>query len=110
MYVQVATYKIDEMSDEEFVDANRDFASMMSAVPGLLAKIWLKAPDGTRYGGVYLWRDREAYEQFVGGDLWASVVTDESLSELDSRSFAVMDELTTATQPGITVVEPKSRP
>lgn len=101
MHVQVATYRIDEMSDEAFVEANREFASMMSEVPGLLAKIWLKSPDGTVYGGVYLWRDRQAYEDFVGSELWASVLSDESLSGLESRDFAVMEELSASTQPGI---------
>lgn len=105
MHVQVATYKIDEMSDEEFIEANREFASMMAAVPGLLAKVWLKAPDGNVYGGVYLWRDRAAYEDFVGSELWNSVRNDDSLAELDSRDFAVMDELTRLTQPGLAVVD-----
>jgi hypothetical protein len=36
----------------------------MAQVPGLVAKIWLKAPDGSAYGGVYPWRDRDAYEAF----------------------------------------------
>lgn len=108
MYVQVATYKIGEISDDEFVEANEEFASMMSAVPGLLAKVWLKAPDGNVYGGVYLWRDREAYEDFIGSELWASVLGDDSLSDLESRDFAVMHELTKATQPGLTLIDTES--
>ena len=104
MHVQVATYKLAEMSDEDFIEVNEEFASMMTAVPGLLAKIWLKAPTGNVYGGVYLWRDREAYEAFIAGELWASVLSDDSLSELDSRDFAAMEELTKLTQPGLKVV------
>lgn len=104
MHIQVATYKLAEMSDEDFIEANQEFASMMCAVPGLLAKIWLKGPRGNVYGGVYLWRDRQAYEDFIAGDLWASVLSDDSLSELDSREFAAMDELTKLTQPGLSVV------
>lgn len=103
MYVQVATYKLDDISDDEFIEANREFASMMSPVPGLLAKVWLKAPDGNVYGGVYLWRDREAYEDFIGSELWESVMSDESLSELESRDFAAMEQLTRLTQPGLNV-------
>lgn len=62
------------MSDEDFVEANQEFASMMAAVPGLLAKIWLKAPTGSVYGGVYLWQDRQAYEDFIASELWRSVL------------------------------------
>ena len=104
MYVQIATYTIDEVSDTEFIEANQEFAQMMSAVPGLLAKVWLKAPSGNTYGGVYLWEDREAYEAFVAGDLWVSVMNDDSLSALESRQFSVMEDLTRATQPGLEIV------
>lgn len=105
MQVQVATYRIPAMSDEDFVDANREFAEAMAEVPGLLAKIWLKATDGSVYGGVYLWESREAYEDFAAGDLWASVAADDSLSELDSRDFEVMEELSRQTQPGLRLFE-----
>lgn len=108
MHVQVATYEIDAIGDDEFIAANREFAAMMSAVPGLIAKVWLKAPDGNVYGGVYLWRDREAYEDFINSELWASVLSDDSLSELESRDFAVMDELTKATQPGLNLIDTES--
>lgn len=104
MHVQVATYRIPEMSDVEFIEANQEFASMMAEVPGLLAKIWLKASDGSVYGGVYLWRDREAYDEFVAGELWASVLSDDSLFDLDSHDFAVMENLTKATQPRLAVL------
>lgn len=104
MHVQVATYRIPETRDDDFIEANQDFASLMAKVPGLLAKIWLKSPDGTTYGGVYLWQDRAAYEAFVAGELWASVLSDTSISDLESRDFAVMEELTTETQPRLTVI------
>jgi hypothetical protein len=104
MHVQVATYKIDEIGDAEFNEANREFASMMSAVPGLLAKVWLKSPEGNVYGGVYFWRDRDAYEHFIGSELWASVLNDDSLSDLESHDFSVMDELSRVTQPGLAIL------
>ena len=100
MHVQVVTYKIPETTDAEFVAANQEFASLMAAVPRLLAKIWLKAPDGN-VGGVYFWRDREAYEDFTGSELWASVLEDDSLSDLESRNYATMGELSRLTQPGL---------
>ena len=101
MHVQIATYRMGEISDADFIEANQEFAAMMSAVPGLLAKVWLKDPDGNVYGGIYFWQDREACESFLASDLWASVVSDDSLSDLESRDFAAMDELTRVTQPGM---------
>lgn len=104
MHVQVVTYTIPEMSDGDFIEANQEFASMMAAVPGLLAKVWLKAPTGSVRGGVYLWRDRQAYEDFIGSELWASVLSDDSVADLESRDFAATEELTRVTQPGAHLV------
>ena len=40
MHVQVVTYRIaDEISEADFIEANKEFAEMMVAVPGLLAKV-----------------------------------------------------------------------
>ena len=107
MHVQVVTYRIGEVSDADFIEANREFATLMSAVPGLLAKIWLKGRDGI-YGGIYLWQDREAYESFIASELWASVEGDDSLAQLHSQEFETMADLSRATQPGLSVFGPGS--
>jgi hypothetical protein len=101
MHVQVVTYRMADIGEPEFIEANREFAEMMAAVPGLLAKVWLKDPDEAIYGGLYIWRDREAYESFLAGELWAEVLSDDSMLDLASSDFVVMEELTRTTQPGM---------
>jgi heme-degrading monooxygenase HmoA len=104
MHVQVVTYRLDEISDPEFNEANMEFADAMAAVPGLRAKVWLKDPDGNTYGGVYLWDDRQSCQNFVESDLWAEVKKDESVMDLVSRDFAVNEEMTKLTQPRLQVL------
>ena len=58
MHVQVVTYRIADISESEFIAANREFAEMMAAVPGLIAKIWLQGDGADSFGGLYLWQDR----------------------------------------------------
>ena len=101
MHVQVVTYRVADVGETEFVEANMEFAAAMAAVPGLLAKVWLQRPGEDVYGGVYLWRDREAYDAFVGSALWAQALEDESMLEVTSTDFGVMEELTRVTQPGL---------
>ena len=101
MHVQVVTYQLSDVSDPDFINANREFAEIMATVPGLLAKAWLKDAEGSTYGGIYLWRDRQACESFLVGELWGAAIKDESLSDLASHDFEVMDELTMITQPGL---------
>lgn len=104
MHVQVVAYHVADVGDSEFIEANREFAEMMAAVPGLLAKVWLKGADQSTFGGLYLWRDRHAYESFLASDLWAEVLADSSMLDLESTDFAVMDTLTEVTQPGLKLV------
>ena len=103
MHVQVATYRLDPISDPDFIEANQEFAEMMNGVPGLVAKLWLRGDDDV-YGGVYLWEDKEACENFLASELWGGALTDESLKDLESNDFVVMDELTKTTQPGMAMV------
>ena len=85
MHVQVVTYRVADISDPDFIEANQEFAEMMAAVPGLLAKVWLKDPDEKIYGGLYLWQDRQACKSFLASDLWAEVVKDDSMLDLESH-------------------------
>ena len=101
MHVQVVTYRMNGLSEGEFIEGNNEFAEMMAAVPGLLGKVWLKGADESVYGGLYLWRDRAAYENFIAGELWSEVVKDDSVLDLASDDFAVMDQMTRMTQPGL---------
>ena len=104
MHVQVVTYRVADVSEAEFVEANREFAAAMAAVPGLLAKVWLQRLDEDVYGGLYLWRDREAYEWFLESELWAEALADESMLDVTSTDYGVTEELTRATQPGLKVL------
>jgi hypothetical protein len=76
----------------------------MAAVPGLVAKVWLTQPGRGVYGGLYLWREREAYEAFVASELWHEVLNDVSMHDLVSADYGVMEELTRDTQPGLKLV------
>lgn len=101
MHIQIVTYRIGNVSESDFVEANQEFAEMMAAVPGLVARVWLRGPDEDGYGGLYLWQDRDAYDNFLAGHLWAEVVSDESLLDFATHDFEVMDDLTRMTQPGL---------
>ncbi len=101
MHIQIVTYRVEGIGDADFIEANRDFAEVMAAVPGLLAKVWLKGPGEGVYGGLYAWQDREAYEAFLASELWGEVLNDASMLDVVSVDYGVMEELTRITQPGL---------
>jgi len=103
MHAQVVTYRVTGGTEEEIRKGNEGFAAMVSAVPGFRGKAWLVGQGDVR-GGIYFWTDRDAYQAFVDGELWAGVLGEESMADLESRDFAIDDQLTMLTQPGITLI------
>ncbi len=104
MHVQVVTFGLHGISDAEYQQASQAEAATFAALPGLVAKIWLRNADANRYGAVYLWQDRAAHDAYVHGELFASITNDPALTDVASQDFEVITELTTATQPGLTIL------
>lgn len=104
MHVQVVTFGLNGISDEEYQRASQDETEAFATLPGLVAKIWLRNAESNIYGAVYLWRDRESYDSYIKGDIFKSIISDPSLMNVSSQDFEVIKELTKATQPGLTII------
>lgn len=39
MHLQIVTYRMGSISESDFIEANKEFAKMMAAVPGLVARV-----------------------------------------------------------------------
>jgi hypothetical protein len=98
MHVQIINYQIQDLSEEDYLKLCNDIAPTFAAVPGLLAKVWLANPDTKTFGGVYLWRDREAMDQYAKTDLARSVATHPNLANVTSTDFAAIEEPTKITR------------
>jgi hypothetical protein len=104
MHIQTVTFGLNQISDDEYLAANRPATGTFAALPGLLAKIWLRNADANVYGAVLLWRDRESYQRFADGEIFASIGSNSALKGVASQDFEVIEELTQATQPGLTIL------
>ena len=104
MHVQTVTFGLNQISDDEYLEASRPATDTFAALPGLLVKIWLRNADAKVYGAVLLWRDRESYQRFADGEIFASIGSDPSLKGVASQDFEVIEELTQATQPGLAIL------
>lgn len=104
MHVQLVTFGLNGVSEDDYQEACRTQTGTFAALPGLLAKIWLRDPEKGVYGGIYLWRDREAFERYTGGEVFAAVAGDPALANVTSTDFGVFTELTKATQPEVLLV------
>ena len=105
MHVQIINFG-SNVSEEELFEWYDGAASAFGQLPGLLAKIWLANRDENTYGAVYLWRDREAMQEFVRGELFGAGGDSPENANPTSKDFEVLEQYTAQTQPGLRVLEP----
>jgi quinol monooxygenase YgiN len=103
MHAQVITYRLKDLSPEEFSKLCETLAPVVADQPGLIAKVWLANPETNTYGGMYTWRDRQSMEAFMQSDLVKSFASHPSIVGLASQDFAVDDAATRITR-GMAVV------
>jgi heme-degrading monooxygenase HmoA len=103
MYVQIVTYNLNGVSEQDYIDIAHQVASQFDAMAGLQAKVWLRNPDSDSFGAVYFWDDREAQERFAASDLFEG--TYPGFANVVSEGYEVYDQLTRATQPVLDIVE-----
>ena len=73
MHVQVVNFRLEGVSEADYVALCDDLAGTFAEVPGLERKVWLANSVTGVYGGVYFWRDRPAMEEYERSELFASI-------------------------------------
>ena len=104
MHVQLVTFGLNDITEEQFREASGADAPTFANLPGLLAKIWLRDPETNTYGGLYLWADQETYEGYVKGEVFNAIKADQHLANVESRDFGVFDDLSSITMPNLRAV------
>jgi Putative mono-oxygenase ydhR len=103
VHVQIITFRLTGMDEEGYREACAQMAPAFAELPGLLAKVWLADPAENTYGGVYLFRDRQAMEGYAASELFATVAAFPHFTDIVARDFAVYEDLTRMTEPGLTL-------
>jgi heme-degrading monooxygenase HmoA len=98
MHVQIITFQLKDLSEEEYSRIANEVAPAFADVPGLLSKVWLANSTTGTYGGAYFWSDRQAMEEFAKTELFNTVESHPNLANITSADFAVMDEPTKVTR------------
>ena len=102
MYVQVIQYHYDGDA-EAFMQHAESLASTIAALDGFVAKLWLDG-EGTRFGGVYVWRDRAAADAYRYGDLFtAAVVEPPEVRDLTVTGYDLWAQPTRTTSGGLRI-------
>lgn len=71
-------------------------AQSFADVPGLQWKIWILNEQGKEAGGIYLFKDKQALNNFLSGPLVAKVKT-LPFRDVSMKQFDVMEAVTAVT-------------
>ena len=103
MYVQIVTYNLNGVSEQDYIDIAHQVAPQFAAMSGLQAKVWLRNEGSNAYGAVYFWDDQESQERFVASDLFEG--TYPGFVNVASEGYEVYEHLTRVTQPMLEILE-----
>jgi hypothetical protein len=101
MHVQIINFRLKDVTEADYAGLCDNLAASYAAVPGLVRKIWLANSETGTYGGVYVWRDKQAMEDFAKTDLFNSVATHPNLQGVTSTDFGVLPGPTDVTNGSI---------
>ena len=91
MHVLVVNFQLDGVSEEQYRGLCDELAPAFADVDGLEAKTWLADSATGTYGGVYMFRDRAAFEAFASSELAAGVANHPNLADVTMRDFGVLE-------------------
>lgn len=98
MYILVVNFGLKGLSEEDYLGHIEPIAPAFAGLPGLVSKTWLANSETNTYGGVYVWRDREAMEAYKETDIYKGMSTNPHFENVKAYDFAVLENPTRVTR------------
>src|SRR4028118_2328990 len=98
MHVQIVNFSLKGISEEDYRRQCEAIASAFANLPGLVSKTWLADPETNTYGGVYVWRDLQAMEDYAVTDLYKGILANPHFDKVTVKDFAVLEDPTRVTR------------
>lgn len=92
-------------SVEEHRQLVTPMAEPISAVPGLIWKVWLMNEADKEAGGIYLFESSEAANGFMNSDAVASFVSQPTVTNVSAKMFSPDETLSRVTRGPLAVTE-----
>ena len=91
MHILIINFNLNELSREQYEGVCDELASAFAAVPGLISKTWLANEETNTYGGVYLWKDKQAMLDYQASELYAGIGANPALANITATDFEVLE-------------------
>ena len=85
------------VSPTEYQKICESVAQAVADVPGLRWKLWLLNEEQKEAGGIYLFQDEQALNNYLSGPIVAQVKSHPGLQDISAKRFDVMEEMTAVT-------------
>ena len=98
MHIQIINFGLKDISEEQYIGQVESVAPAFADLPGLVSKTWLANEETNTYGGVYVWRNREAMEAYKETDIYKGMEANPHFENFSVRGFAVLEGPTRITR------------
>lgn len=98
MHIQIVNFHLEGVSEEEYRGQVEAIAPAFANLSGLVSKTWLANPETNTYGGVYVWRDKRAMEEYETTDIYKGMLANPRLEGVTAKDFAVLENPTRITR------------
>jgi hypothetical protein len=98
MHILIINFALEGISEEQYGGQVEPVAPAFADLPGLVSKTWLANEETNTYGGVYVWRNREAMEAYKESDIYKGMMANPHFKDVTVKDFAVLEEPTRITR------------
>ena len=91
MHILIINFNLNELSRSQYEGVCDELAATFAAVPGLISKTWLANEETNTYGGVYLWKDKQAMLDYQASELYAGIGANPALANITATDFEVLE-------------------
>jgi hypothetical protein len=97
-HIQVVTFQLDGLEPDAYRRHCEAAAPAFTEIPGLRAKAWLANASTNTYGGVYAWESPDAMEAYLRGPIFAALIANPHMTQVQTRDFDVLERPTELTR------------
>ena len=90
MHILIINFNLNGIDRAQYESICDEVAPAFAEVPGLISKKWLADDATNTYGGVYLFKDRQAMLDFQQSELYASVGGDPTFANITAPDFEML--------------------
>ena len=90
MHILIINFNLNGITRAQYEGVCGEVAADFAAVPGLVSKKWLANEETNTYGGVYLWKDKQAMLDYQQSELYNSLGSNPAFANITATDFEML--------------------